>query len=238
MGKPWERWEEEVLKAAVDDLNHRIPYEKVGKKLRRSTDSIRNHAFQMGLSKPSGVPWYDGLRIGFLDIETVNFEADAGNMLSWALKERGKPEQYDIVTRNEQISCKFDERIVASLSKALQDIDIVVTYYGTGFDDPYYKTRVLMLKQQLDTAGCLYHWDVYYPVRNKLKLHRNSLDAACAAFGIKGKTHLDLQVWNKARVGNKEALEYVLLHNRQDVRILERLFKIIEPLQKWQRKPF
>lgn len=234
-GKKWTGFEEDTLRRGLEE---HVSYLKIGRMLKRTTDSIRNHAFQLGLAKPSGVPWYDGLRIGFLDIETVNFDADAGNMLSWALKPRGKRELYDCVTRKEQISCKFDERIVASLIEALKGIDVVVTYWGTGFDAPYFRTRALMLKQRPPGAGDLYHWDCFFPVKYKLKLHRKSLDAACAAFGIKGKTHLDLRIWNKARVGDEEALAYVLNHNRGDVKILEELFDILEPLQKWQRKPF
>lgn len=238
MSKPWQTWEEDLLKTSTVGCDNRIPYARIGKMLDRTTDSIRNKAFQLGLAKPCGTPWYDGLRLAFLDIETVNFDADAGSMLCWALKPKGHKELYDCVTRDEQITCQFDERIVKSLMDALDTVDVVITYYGTGFDDPYFKTRALMLKQPLKTVGSLYHWDCFYPVRNKLKLHRNSLDSACAAFGIEGKTHLDLKIWNKARVGNEEALAYVLQHNRQDVKILEKLFNIIEPLQKWQRKPF
>lgn len=233
--KPWTTSDDVAL---VNGHKAGISYVKIGKQLNRTTDSIRNRAFRLGLAKPSGTPWYEGLRIAFLDIETVNFDADAGNMLSWALKPRGEPELFDCVTRQEQITCAFDRRVVASLIAALKDVDVVVTYWGTGFDNPYFKTRALMLKLEPPLMGELYHWDCYYPVRNKLKLHKNSLDAACAAFHIKGKTHLDLEVWNRARVGEPKALKYVLTHNRQDVRILERLFKIIEPLQVWQRRGF
>lgn len=233
--KPWTKADDDVLKVGVASG---ISYLKLGRALDRTTDSIRNHAFQLGLAKPVGVPWYDGLRIGFLDLETTNFDADAGNMLSWALKMRGGPLSFDVVTRKEEIDCTFDARIVASLLEALQGVDVVVTYYGTGFDIPYLKTRALMLELVPPGAGDLYHWDVFYTVKYKLKLHRKSLDAACAAFGIKGKSHLDLPVWNKARVGDEESLAYVLQHNKQDVRILERLFGKVERLARWQRKPF
>jgi uncharacterized protein YprB with RNaseH-like and TPR domain len=233
--KSWTPADDDVLRAGAKvDLS----YLKIGRKLNRTTDSVRNRAFRLGLAKPIGVPWYDGLRIGFLDIETSNFEADAGSMLSWALKHRGGPLLSDLVTRKEEISCEFDKRIVGSLLEALEDIDVVVTYYGTGFDVPYLKTRALMLGLIPPGMGDLYHWDVYYTVKYKLKLHRKSLDVACEAFGIKGKSHLDLPIWNRARVGDEEALAYVLQHNKQDVRILERLFGKVERLAKWQRKPF
>lgn len=234
--KDWTKDEDELIRFGRE-FSPPVTYAKLAKRLGRGQDATRNRAFVLGLARPSGEPWYTGLRIAALDIETVNFDADAGNMLSWALKPRHKPELFDCVTREEQIACKFDARIVASLIEALKNVDVILTYWGSGFDVPYLRTRALMLGLTPPGAGDLYHWDCFFPVRNKLKLHRKSLDSACAAFGIKGKTHLDLQIWNKARVGDKKALEYVLSHNRADVRILERLFDILEPLQKWQRRP-
>ena len=235
MSRPWTLKDDDVLRVGVKSG---ISYLKLGRALDRTTDSIRNHAFQLGLAKPTGVPWYDGLRIGFLDLETSNLEANAGSMLSWALKMRGGKLLFDCITPRELTSCQFDRRIVETLLKALEDVDVVVGYYSTRFDVPFLKTRALANGIAPPGAGALYHWDVYYLIRYKLKLHRNSLDAACALFGIKGKTHLDMEIWSKARVGHKKSLDYVLEHNQADVRILERLFNKVERISKWQRKPF
>ena len=233
--KEWTKDEDELIRFGRE-FAPPVTYAKLAKRLDRGQDATRNRAFVLGLARPSGEPWYAGLRMGFLDIETSNFDADAGSMLSWSIKMRGGPLLSDVVTRKEEISCKFDERIVASLLKALENVDIVCTYYGSGFDLPYLKSRALMLGMKPPGAGDLYHFDVYYLIRYRLKLHRNSLDAACAAFNIRGKSHLDLPIWNKARVGDEEALAYVLEHNRQDVKILEKLFNKVERLSKWTRK--
>jgi uncharacterized protein YprB with RNaseH-like and TPR domain len=232
-------WSERDVATLTERRASNVGYAKIGKELGRTDAAVQNKAFQMGLTRPQGVPWYTGLRIGFLDIETSNFDANAGNMLSWALKPRGKAVISDVIAADEAVDpTQFDHRIVMTLIEALRDVDVVVTYYGTGFDNPYLKTRALGLGLTPPSAYDLYHWDVYYAVKYKLKLHRNSLDAACEFFGIEGKSHLKLKVWNAARVGNQAALDYVLEHNVQDVKILERLFDIMEPLQKWSRKPF
>lgn len=234
-GKRWSSFEEDTLRRGLEE---HISYLKLGRTLNRSTDSIRNHAFQMGLAKPSGTPWYDGLRLGFLDIETTNLEANAGSMLSWAIKYQGGKVVSDCVTQREMRDCTFDKRIVDTLLAHLRTVDVAVTYYGTRFDVPFIKTRALANGIEPPGAGDLYHWDVYFLIRHRLKLHRNSLDAACALFGIQGKTHLDMGIWMRARQGEPEALGYVLAHNEADVRILGRLWDKVRGIQKWQRKPF
>lgn len=232
-------WSERDVATLTERRASNVGYAKIGKELGRTDAAVQNKAFQMGLTRPQGVPWYNELRIGFLDIETSNFDANAGNMLTWALKSRGKAVISDSILPEEAVDpTQFDHRIVMTLTEALRGMDVVVTYYGTGFDIPYFKTRALGLGLTPPGAYDLYNWDAYYCVKYKLKLHRNSLDAACEFFGIEGKSHLKLKVWNAARVGDQAALDYVLEHNIQDVKILERLFDIIEPLQKWSRKPF
>jgi uncharacterized protein YprB with RNaseH-like and TPR domain len=73
--------------------------------------------------------------------------------------------------------------------------------------------------------GAVQHKDCYYMVKNKMSLHRNSLDSACAALGIKGKNHIKGNYWMRAVVGDPDALRYVLDHNRKDCQILEKLHK-------------
>lgn len=235
MARAWSKAHDRMLMDAA--ASGQPKYARLATLTGRSVDAVRNRAFRLGLTRPAGVPWYDGLRIGFLDIETTNLEANAGSMLSWAIKYRKGPVVGDVVTRHEQISCEFDARITASLLATLEDLDVVVTYYGTGFDVPFLRTRALALGLTPPGAGDLYHWDVYYLVRHKLKLHRNSLQAACALFGIGGKTHLDMEIWARARVGDPDALAYVYDHNKADVRILARLFDRVETQAKWQRRP-
>jgi uncharacterized protein YprB with RNaseH-like and TPR domain len=61
-----------------------------------------------------------------------------------------------------------------------------------------------------------------------MRLGRSSLDSACAALGIKGKNHIKGNFWMKAKVGDPQALAYVLDHNKKDCQILEKLHKRIE----------
>lgn len=195
--------------------------------------------------------WMDGMRIGYLDIETVaGFSANYGNMVSWAMFIPDEPYQwamkwlskekntyeinplgveevtegrvlYDMWNRKEAINhLVWDKRICKSLVKALDEVDLVVTYYGTKFDVPYVRTRVLYNNLRFPLYQEKLHLDLYYAVKSLLKLGRNTLEQATRFFGIEGKNHVTAEAWNGARVGDPESMEYVINHNIEDVKIL------------------
>jgi uncharacterized protein YprB with RNaseH-like and TPR domain len=157
-------------------------------------------------------------------------------MLSWAIKYKNGRLKHDIITKDDIMNEQFDKRLVESLLEELKNIDIAVTYYGTGFDIPFLRSRVLHWGYLFPDYGSKFHFDLYYRVRSLLKLHRSSLDAACAFFEIEGKTPIRIETWNKARYGNKAALKEVLVHNDGDVDILEQLFERLEDYSKWTKR--
>lgn len=188
-----------------------------------------------------GVPrehWWkqEGLVVGFLDIETTNLKANAGPMLSWAMKVRGEKEpRQDVITRAELLDKSYDRRIVQSCIDNIREMDAIVTYFGSRFDVPFLRTRAIGMGLDFPKFGEVFHWDLFYQARSKLLTHRKSLDAITAFMGIEGKTHLDMEIWFDARFGDQDALDYVVEHNLQDVLILEKAFDKLEPYAKWSR---
>lgn len=185
--------------------------------------------------RKTGMPWYKypGYKIGYLDIEVDNLKANFGTMLSWAIKEREGNVTYDAITKDELFEGTVDERIVKSLIDELKKYRIIVTYYGTGMDIPYIRTKALFYGIDFPGYGELYHWDLYYTVRNKLQLSRNSLAVATEYLGIVGKTPLKAEIWNRAKYGDPEAIDNVVEHNIGDVEILEELHNRLAPFRKW-----
>jgi uncharacterized protein YprB with RNaseH-like and TPR domain len=185
--------------------------------------------------KETGKPWYTfpGYKIGYLDIETSDLSADRGYMLTWCLKEKGGKIYYDSITKDEIFNLQLDKRIVESLVNRLKNYKIIVTYYGTNFDIPFSRTRAMIWNIEFPPYGDIFTWDLYYTVKSKLALGRNSLDRACEMLGIKGKTHLDVKVWQNASLGEENSLKKVLTHNRFDVIILEKLHDRLVFSRKW-----
>lgn len=184
-----------------------------------------------------GIPWYKfpGYKIGYLDIETDGLKADFGTMLTWAIKEKDGDVVTDVVFKKELFDGLSDRRIVRSILEEIRKYRIIVTYYGTGFDLPFIRTKALRYGLDFPGFGEVYHWDMYYTVRSKLCLSRKSLDNVCDYLGISGKTRIDKNVWRRAKYGDPKALKEVLEHNVPDVVILETLHNKLTPFRKWIR---
>ena len=169
---------------------------------------------------------HDTERIGFLDIEATSLNASFGYMLSYCIKPLDKPVVKRPISPNEIKNLTFDKRLCKQLLEDLQSYDRLITYYGTGYDIPFLRTRCLTHGLDFPPMGSIFHTDVYYAVRNKLKLHRNRMEVACDQFGIESKGHrLTPKVWQEAQAGHKPAIDYVLQHNVEDVISLEALWK-------------
>lgn len=187
----------------------------------------------------TGNPWifWEGYRIGYLDIEVDNLNANYGTMLSWAIKQREGDIVYDVVTKDDLFDPKIrDRKIVKSLMEEIKKYSILVTYYGTGFDIPFIRTKARKYKLSgLEYQSNMHH-DLYYTVKSKYKLSSNSLKTATDYFEIPGKTPISNKIWFDAKYGEPYALEYVVDHNLEDVKITEALHNIVLEDRKWMRK--
>lgn len=207
------------------------------------------------LYEENGKPWYavDGLRIGYLDIESDGLKADFSTMLTWCIKSKGDAVTYDMVSKQELFDGMADKRIVESCVTEMMKYRIIVSYYGTGFDIPFLRAKALHYglyfpayineEQELKNGNVkvvsfpeLYHFDLFYTVKSKLCISRKSLDAACDYLGIRGKTDIDKEAWRRAKYGDPVALGQVLEHNQGDVVILEQLHERLEPFAKFTKK--
>lgn len=184
-------------------------------------------------------PWYTfpGYRIGYFDIETTaDFNADWGTTLSWCIKEKDGGIKSSVINKKELFDETYDKRVVQEFVNELRNYRIIIGYYSDRFDMPFMRTKALHYGIDFPGYGELYHWDLYYTVKNKLKLSRNSLDNACEYLGISGKTPIEKEIWMSARYGNPKSLAYVLEHNKADVIITEKLHNKIEFTRKWLRR--
>lgn len=209
-----------------------------GKELRcihRHTIRTHPNCFKKGLIKRDD--WWHDKKIGYLDIEASDLNANWGMMLSWCIKYRGdKNIRRGVINKKEIFDYKFDKRILEELMEELKNVDIVVTYYGTGFDLPFLRTRAMYYDIKFPAFGSIYHWDLYYKVRSKIKTHRKSLEVVTKFLGIEGKTHLEPDMLFRAQFGDPKALKELLHHNDEDVIILERLHDRLWRHAKWIRK--
>lgn len=176
-------------------------------------------------------------KLGILDIEFASIgrvNADTGIMLTYYIKEYGKEKYYNNYIKQKDLKAKHKDKIlVKQLLTDLKEFDVLVTYYGTGCDLPFIRTRALKHGYNFIPYGFMKHIDLYYLVKHKLKLKSNSLKTACELLGKKGKTELKLDLWIDALTGDRKALNYIYTHNKYDVKITEKLY---DTIIKYQRK--
>lgn len=203
----------------------------------------------------TGKYWYnlDGLKIGYLDIETDGLKVDFSTMLTWCIKERDGDICSDVITKDELFSGDADRRIVESCINKIKEYKIICTYYGTVFDITFLRAKALhygipfpglVIEEKETKTGIIYktvpevyHYDLYYTVKSKLaSLSSKRLENACDWLGIHGKTPISKDAWRAAKYGDPEALAVVLEHNKGDVVILEELHNKLEPFVCFSRK--
>lgn len=171
-------------------------------------------------------------RVGVLDLETSNLDADFGIVLTWCLKEVGKKEiASDVISKADIRKGKKgdeDRRVVRSCIKELLGFDKILTYYGKRFDVPYLRARAVHMGIDFPTFGTLKHIDVYDIIRHRFKMSRKRQELACRfLLGHTDKTHFDGVIWRNAARGDSDALAQVLDHNEKDVTDLEKLYNAV-----------
>lgn len=181
-------------------------------------------------------PWRQP-RLGFLDIESSNLDANFGICLTWSILDSVSGEILSAVLTREDIdkyaSDKSDTRIVKEFVETIQEFDTVVTYYGKRFDIPFLRTRALMDGVEFPYWGTLKHIDVYDWAKHKLRLNSNRQEVVCRTlFGETEKTHIVYAYWIAAARGDPKAIAWILEHNQADVRDLSRIFYKLQDFAK------
>ena len=172
-------------------------------------------------------------KLGFLDIETSNLKANFGVMYSYAIKDGESKTIYGrTITKEEIESETMDKQLVQDCIDDIYRFDKILTYYGTRFDVPFIRSRALYWGIAFPEYATVNHKDVYYMARSKLCIHSNRLEVATRFLGIKGKTHIENEYWIRAMQGDEKSLEYIWVHNKKDVEILQRLYERLKNFTK------
>lgn len=184
--------------------------------------------------------WWEDMKIGFFDIETNDLVADPniGWMVCWAIKERGnKKVVTDHLTQEEVLAWKPDKRITKSLIAEMRKYDVLVTYNGILFDNKFVRTRAFNWKLDFPKWKELLHIDLYWKARTLFRLSHTTLKNVTKLLDIEGKTRLDFYYWKRASLGDPKCMKELLIHNREDVIILENAFEQLKDYCKFDKKP-
>ena len=173
-------------------------------------------------------------RIGFADIEASNLTATFGIVYTYCIKELDGKLIKRAISLDDLYTGKFDKNLIASFIDDTKQFTRLVFHYGNDrrFDLPFLRTRAVKWGLPFPEYKCINVSDTYPILRNKFKLHSNRLETACDFFDIPAKAHkLNPEIWLNMITGNrklmKKAIDYILIHNIEDVVSLEMLWKKI-----------
>lgn len=176
----------------------------------------------------------DPSRIVLFDIESTHLKADFGYCICFGYKYLGE-KKTTVLSVLDFPRHKSDPTNDAPLMRRVHNIltnhaDIIVTYYGKGFDRKFLNTRMMMAGlKPLPPLG-YEHVDLYFTARANLALHSNRLASVAAALGCPiEKTALDGPTWTRAMAGNRSAIKYIIEHCKRDVDVLEYCYKKLRP---------
>jgi uncharacterized protein YprB with RNaseH-like and TPR domain len=184
-----------------------------------------------------------GERIGFLDIETTDLNADYGIICCYCIKDANSNKIYeDRITKddikkysskNRNVEPKEDTRVIQSLVRDMKNFDRLVLHYGCGFDLPFIRTRAVICRVPYPTFGVYVMSDTWVMLKKKFKLSRNSLENGCRKLvGVTLKDHLSMAIKHGALRGEEWAIQDMLVHCRKDVIDTESLYHLISPYSK------
>lgn len=169
-------------------------------------------------------------RILLWDIESTALNATFGTVLCVGWKWFNDPavEVVSILDSKKKENMLDDRHVVERFSRAFNECDYHVTWYGDRFDLPMVRSKIL--KHNLPPLAPKPSIDLWKTSRRYFKAHSNRLQVWQQFLGLPHqKTPLDFDCWLKAALGDKAALTYIIEHCEADVRVLEDVFRRFRP---------
>lgn len=148
---------------------------------------------------------------------------DSGYVLCWAAKWLGEDEiMFDSVHK------KKPKKMLAGIHKLLEEADAVVHYNGTSFDIPTLNKEFLL--NGMKPPATYKQIDLLRTARDRFRFTSNKLDYVAQALGLGKKfKHAGFELWVQCMAGDDDAWEEMEEYNKQDVHLLEQVYKVFRP---------
>ncbi len=175
-------------------------------------------------------------RVLFFDIESTDLDADFGNMLAFGYKWQGEKEGHVLSLLDSNPICNHcglveavsDKKLIRAAAKVLEQADLVVSWFGKGFDWKFLNTRVL--DARLKPLPPTPHIDLYFTAKHHLKLSSNRLASVQDFLQLPtAKTTLKKRVWRRAQAGHVASIKYIVDHCEKDVSVLQEAYDRLKP---------
>lgn len=185
-------------------------------------------------------PTYVGFSIGYFDLEASGLNGSFGRLFSAACAHALEGDEWvaridDPAYRNRK-SPSDDSSLAVAIRDHLLSHDILVSWNGkrgynskgrSGFDVPMLNARLIQPDNRQHVIGrYVKHIDLLKEIRKYVELHSFRLAAVEEFLELaEEKNSILPRLWNKALDGDRSALDYIVLHNLKDVRVLRLVFE-------------
>lgn len=164
------------------------------------------------------------------DIEATGLKADFAFLLCVAFGDVGKKkvELLSLSQYGDKNPLTYEEDLVNDVAKKMQDIDILLSYYGKGYDIPFLNSK--MLEYQLPPLPNTPHIDVYWTAKSNFSLSRKSMqNVAYFTRAAHEKSGVEGRLWKSAMAGDPKALRAIEVHNIADIHVLRDVYTELRP---------
>lgn len=120
-----------------------------------------------------------------------------------------------------------DFYVVEKLHDVLSDADVIIHHNGDSFDKRYLDTRILI--HDLPTLPPIPSIDTCKVAKSKLYFNSNKLDYIGKVLKVGQKIHTTPGLWLRVLGGESKAIKEMLEYNKQDVLLLEKVYKKLRP---------
>ena len=152
----------------------------------------------------------------------LNQIVESGYTMCWAAKWHGKPGVMFSDVRS------GEKEMLLSIHKLLNEADAVVHYNGTKFDMPTLNKE--FVKNKIKPPAPYHQVDLLKVARGRFRFTSNKLDYVANFLGLGTKTkHVGMGLWSACMGGDEKSWKIMKKYNIQDVRLLEKLYKVMLP---------
>ena len=120
-----------------------------------------------------------------------------------------------------------DFYVVQALHEVMMEADVIVAHNGDSFDKRYLDTRILV--HGLPALPPINSIDTYKVAKSKLLFNSNKLDYIGKILQVGKKMHTTPGLWLRVLNGDPRAVDEMVTYNKQDVILLEKVFKKLQP---------
>lgn len=167
-------------------------------------------------------------KILIYDIECTDLNADWGSLVCVGYKWLGDKNPTIISILDYPGKDVLDDsNLVKAFHAIASQADMVITYFGKGFDQPYMTSKYL--ENRLEWLPNTPHVDLFFTAKSNVKVSRKSLDNLVSLYSLGKKYNVSRRHWRLAKAGVAEGIREVIKHCYVDVNLTEKLYYLFRP---------